>query len=414
MSGQMDFNTLVANLINVYGISEKSRIHTIIDNLNQAYPSEDYFTDLCTSLDAIDVDERYGLVEFYKKGSSANVVNVKPIGQGAFGTIYKSVIKPHIYKKVVIETTNPEKLERKAREFFLEAFIQTLMSNDPIYGKNICKIIKIYRSKYTVRKTGGVQVTKLELFIKMEILKKNLSHAINEETPFPITKALPLFNKLNSILGHFKDLYNFNHRDLHVNNIMFRDDDLSEPVIIDFGLSCLTYNGMIYSIIPENITSASAERTGPLRAAVQYEACESVDLLILFTSLVEFDYDKMDKLTKKFLLEVSTTDTGEQFIGFLFNSNVELRQAYKTIYKSSTDPAVFHLIYPYMWMNKGDMFHDIFAEHLPFTYLSDNDKVRQFICAYAKSVTQSFVGGRRKPRRTARGRRKQRKTRRRQ
>jgi serine/threonine protein kinase len=413
MSGQMEFETLVTKLIDVYGISDKSTIHTIIEYLNQAHPTQTYFTDLCTSLPAMNVHEEVGLVEFYKKGSSANVVNVKPIGQGAFGTIYKSVINPHIYKKLVIESTKPANLEKKAREFFLEAFIQTLMSNDPIYGKNICKIFKIFRSINTVRKTGGVQVTKLELFIQMEIMKKNLGDAINEEKPFPITKALPFFNKLNSILGHFKDLYNFNHRDLHVGNIMFRDDDVSDPVLIDFGMSCLTYNGKIYSIIPENITSASAEQTGPLRGAVKYEACESVDLLILLTSLVELDYNNMDELTKIFLIEVSTANTGDKFMSILFNSKNELKDAYKAVYKSSK-PAVFHLIYPYLWMNKGDMFHDIFEKYLPFRYLSDHGEMRKFICSFANEVKKRMMGGRRKPRRTVRGRRKQRKTRRHQ
>jgi hypothetical protein len=73
-------------------------------------------------------------------------------------------------------------------------------------------------------------------------------------------------------LQHLNHKYKFYHGDLHTGNIMFAGDTIK---IIDFGLSCITYNGKLYS--------GELERS-----------CVSSDLGIYLVSILEyFEHDNL-------------------------------------------------------------------------------------------------------------------------
>jgi len=377
MSGQqIDKPTLVSLFQEVLGVADKSLSETLISKLVKRPILGEYFTNICTKeLNAIHVDEKSGLVEFSSDVSQTNMLNRKPVGIGAFSTIYKSTKTSNVYKKIVLESQNEDELETMACEFFLEVMIQTLLSNDPVYGKNICKIVKVYRAEFS-------EPNVLELYIVMEYLTRTLSQAIVAEAQtrpsktFPTTKVLPIINTINAVLGYFKKQYKFNHRDLHVGNIMFRNNEFVEPVLIDFGMSCLEFDGEMYSINRDNI----------FKRAVLPKPCESVDLLILLTSLIEYHENVLDEDAVKFIKDVSIAETGFNFInGILGKDADQMIEGYKSAYGELK--ARFHLTYPHLWISPGTIFHDAFRPVLPFKYLSNNDKVRQFICEYAADYT---------------------------
>jgi hypothetical protein len=113
---------------------------------------------------------------------------------------------------------------------FKEIVIQTLLQSDPTHGQFICKLhdVCVASNREIILKLEGLPMTyedplltKLERGYYRESMVKN-STRIKED-----------LIKLFSILKHFRDKYEYQHYDLHFNNLMV--DASGEFKLIDFG-----------------------------------------------------------------------------------------------------------------------------------------------------------------------------------
>ena len=215
---------------------------------------------------------------------------VKKIAGGTYGAIFVSTAAGPIsvYKRV--RNYPPRHPEEFHRELFLEAYIQTLLKNDPTYGQNIAALQGIYRDpgnptvaprpRKAPKHANGTRNAsipappaprplKIETyFYKMENIATDLDRYItaNMQAAEPQTPIYNMFIEIARILDYFMQYYGFYHRDLHGGNIMF--GTAGNIKLIDFGKACMQIDGTIYSVDPK-------------------PACTSSDLFILCTWLYE-------------------------------------------------------------------------------------------------------------------------------
>jgi len=152
------------------------------------------------------------------------------MNSGTTGKIYMS--DGYITKKIDITDAN------NLRGVFLEIWIQTILSLDPVQGSHIPKIIKVLKSGFGDDDDDGDGGA---LYIVMEHIPMKFSAKLRAEAgkgSIPHAQVLAHFKQLAGILYHFDKEYKFRHRDLHTTNIMYDKDKL---YLIDFGRSCLEF-----------------------------------------------------------------------------------------------------------------------------------------------------------------------------
>jgi len=205
------------------------------------------------------------------------------IGGGAYGTIFKNNRTNTVYKRIVKPSNiiNDEDIEGFHKELFMEPFIQTLLQNDTRYGQNIANISRIYKDTGVVRAStrqrssvsasgesmpAPVHTTNYTYYYQMEPIRHTITSYIANSSPPDFILKL---SQLGATLDYFQQEYGFYHCDLHTDNVMFTDS--GEIKIIDFGMSCITDGGTVYS--------------------VNNRVCQSWDLLIYLLHLM-FTYDR--------------------------------------------------------------------------------------------------------------------------
>ena len=154
------------------------------------------------------------------------------IGEGGYGTVFKNRTKPYVYKFV----TDYKRLNNKNSLEYLktnykEAIIQTLLHSDPIYGKHVCRLYKVYRD-------GNDFVFQLEP-LETTLDKYMYKNRNEENLPEVVEKAL---FKLILIINHFYVTYGYNQGDASPGNIMTSNsEDFAENLkLIDFGVARIT------------------------------------------------------------------------------------------------------------------------------------------------------------------------------
>jgi hypothetical protein len=182
---------------------------------------------------------------FEAKSSAAVKLSVEnnAVGRGASGVVKLNKMEPVVYKQI----RNLYKKKTEQIEFlksiFLEVIIQTVLQNDKSYGKNVCKIYKLY--KYEQGCILKLEALECTLFTRLEA-DAELIKDINKNSIF----VSELLLKLHEIFDYFKRTYGFQHKDCHPENIMtvVKGDIISNLKLIDFESSYVKFEGLEFGI----------------------------------------------------------------------------------------------------------------------------------------------------------------------
>ena len=349
----ISYDDLVIRFSKVLSLSaEDTRL--IINNLNPRIKTTDFFTKMSEKLTKFSkkpwfmskLRKKTNTLYVEKKKNSKtavkNIVYKKPIGSGASGEIYISADNNRAYKVIRLEhraKRGPMEafFEANIREVFYEAFVQTILSSDPLYGRFILPVEGIF---FEEAAEPNVRI----IVIQMPTLYKTLLSAIEfvgkgNRTPIHYSYIRHVLKSTAETLIHFKQLYGFRHCDLHMKNIMYRDNELRQPYIIDFGRSCLTFNGVAY-----------------YNSRYQYRSrCESNDLLMLIVDMVDVNNEAYSKNIN--FLDTFTYQTlwnSLRCANPTYNFYEELRRWFGEDY-----PTIFHAVYPDK-MNPGGQVYNHF------------------------------------------------------
>jgi hypothetical protein len=164
-----------------------------------------------------------------------STMNMSSKINGTNSVIRKNTELPIIYKTII---HNPHRKSRidYLKSIFKELIIQITLQSDPIYGKNICKLYKMY-------KRGNNCVLQMEaLETTLNFLFKNRNDS-NINTRTNDLKGVLIY--ILEMLLYLQNNYNFYHNDLHFFNIMSstRGNIIDNIKLIDFGSSSITING---------------------------------------------------------------------------------------------------------------------------------------------------------------------------
>jgi serine/threonine protein kinase len=220
-------------------------------------PTPKYYSDAATTLPALTCRFED---DPYRPEMQKGVIGGDPvtqIGGGAYGTIFLGN-SGKAYKRTIKKVDKD--IEDFHKELFMEPFIQTLLQNDAKYGMNIAKLMGVYRdagavaastrARGTVSATGArgtapMRESNYTYYYVMEPIAYTVDTYIAQ-----LANPLEFIDKLRDIgeiLNYFKTNYGFYHCDLHGGNILF---NYSKSIkIIDFGMSCITDAGTVYSLI---------------------------------------------------------------------------------------------------------------------------------------------------------------------
>ena len=165
--------------------------------------------------------------------------SLEQIGKGAFGSVYKGT-SGRVYKKI----------QQTYKDVYREALIQSLLSSDKSHGQHICKIEALYRDK---------DDEKPFFYFKMEAVDMTLAQYLDlladrsEDKKIHTAYLAYILAQVANVLDYFKKTYRFYHNDLHSNNVMIRLLDNGQYMIkfIDFGMSCITIEGITYTFVKE-------------------------------------------------------------------------------------------------------------------------------------------------------------------
>jgi len=191
-------------------------------------------------------------VSFSRNGQPNTTVNntlyIKDVfaGKGAYGLLEHNRNNPFVYK-IINDTSSPLPDERLnyLKNIYKEVIILTLLQNDSLYGRNVSRIYKLYRS-------GNTCIVKMET---LEITLKNFIQIYNDSKALTVKDKTSIMQniliKIIEILTHFRTKYEFHHYDLHTSNIMTTKtgDIINNIKIIDFGLSYVKIDGVEIGIL---------------------------------------------------------------------------------------------------------------------------------------------------------------------
>jgi hypothetical protein len=315
------------------------------------------------TLELVDTKEQHGSVRIGKKVKDEYLT--KPIARGGYGVIYFNRAKDKVIKEIKFESRDSVlanriiDLENSTREFFLEAFIQTVLANDLNFGSEIARIDKVYygNKSSSLSRTSGANIADpgvgmpRYLYITMEVIPfsfTSLCAKISEENSnreLEVTDIAPLFIQLGYLLDYLYNTYVFRHGDLHCGNIMA--DASRDLKLIDFGMSCIKYEGEYYKVVRDDEVEFDNRNASYPTTTAPRVGCDSFDLLILLTSFLQFYTEDLTDDGTEYKYKFS--DKAVKFIKSLLNFTIGTKtyNIYDELATKVGGGSVFHQTYPW-------------------------------------------------------------------
>jgi len=164
----------------------------------------------------------------------------KKLMGGEYGDIYKV---EHNGKPYACKINKSMKTANDVRAFFAEVLIHILLLQSSVGEENGPYVPYLYKVGYD----KSTQKT----YLITEWLTHTLDYEIVRGTKAENDERLPvILAQVAHALTHWGRELKFNHRDLHTNNVMLlrspsASGTLKRVALIDFGLSCLTWKGLV-------------------------------------------------------------------------------------------------------------------------------------------------------------------------
>ena len=164
---------------------------------------------------------------------------VKELGSGTYGVTYDTIHNNKHYAVKIIRFQDDEyDFKINFKLFVCEGIIQILLSDGSKYQPNGPFVPELYTIAYMAEKRSGVIVSEL----MRGTLHKLLDVYTKTDNDYIIPDAL---NQVAHILDFFGKMAKFNHRDLKPDNIMYvKIGEKRQFKLIDFGFSCIHWNGL--------------------------------------------------------------------------------------------------------------------------------------------------------------------------
>ena len=292
---------------------QTSKDHTIdiIKHLDNTVSTDDYFLRCLEFLKPMDINPEGNIVITHSNNDIVvNSLTIDTYGKGSYGSVSLSA-KDLVYKKIKIARAKTYTMEQDVREIFLETFIQSVLSSDERFYKNIAQISRLYRSEETPESEIVLDVVMQNVPMTIEALFENYRERSNI-SHLGLDQLAPMLIKVGTVLADLQTAYRFFHNDLHKGNILFHED--GAPFIIDFGKACCTIKGTTYSM--------------------KMTVCRSWDLSILLMSLLEFEGAGFDEELITVLLRVLTSEDGLKLYEYALTikKRMRLKSAFHAMY----------------------------------------------------------------------------------
>ena len=170
----------------------------------------------------------------------------KLLGRGTYGHVYEAT--DIITNKVYAVKAQDVRKSSYVHDIIVEAIIHILLYDTSRNQINGPYVPIFYEIGYIPNNNiFGVPV----IISRMELLTNSIHDYIKYTETIDINFTIStMLIQVANILDFFHKTFKMNHRDLKSNNIMYVMDEAGNMHIrlIDFGLSCLTYNGVFYSL----------------------------------------------------------------------------------------------------------------------------------------------------------------------
>lgn len=160
------------------------------------------------------------------------------IAKGSYGVVHNATMKKGAELKDVVIKLVKYKNAEQITDVIKEVIMQYIISSVIVFENSVCpKVYRIFINDEDDMIIG----------IVMDKVNSSFNDKLAELYNFPAHIQLlficTYLLRFSVIMDKLFELYNFNHRDMKPNNIMCGKDPL-DIKIIDFGMSCMTYNGI--------------------------------------------------------------------------------------------------------------------------------------------------------------------------
>ena len=156
------------------------------------------------------------------------------MGQGTYGTTYRTRDKNNVMYAVKVIVVKPKNL----LEFLKECLIQIILAEESKHTTNGPYVPILYEIGYDPERSLA--------FIRSELMEDTAQYVIDTNSQTENDTEIPeCLMQVAEILHFFGKKLHFNHRDLKTDNIMYKTiNGKREYRLIDFGFSCITWKGL--------------------------------------------------------------------------------------------------------------------------------------------------------------------------